>query len=63
MTEEGDAVLARLHGKDITDPAVEMTKSKISASIELEMRWKNSTLRAFFGILRTLKLPAESAPA
>lgn len=37
MTHEGDAVLARLHGKDITDPAVELTKSEILASIELEM--------------------------
>jgi hypothetical protein len=63
MTEEGDAVLARLYSKDITDPVIEMTKSEISASIELEMRWKNSELRASFGTLQTLKLPAECAPA
>jgi Sugar (and other) transporter len=37
MTGEGDAVLSRLHGKDITDPAVELTKSENLASIELEM--------------------------
>jgi hypothetical protein len=63
MTEEGDAVLARLHGKDIADPVVEIAKSEISASIELEMRWKNSELRTSFGTLRTLKLRVECAPA
>lgn len=29
MTEERDAVLSRLHGKDITDLAAEMTTSEI----------------------------------
>jgi hypothetical protein len=34
--EQGDAVLARLHCKDITDPTVDATKNEILASLELE---------------------------